>query len=50
MNASISLDVMGLIDCLSDPDLILVPCLCLENHSLDIDSPVLLSIHFCSRI
>ena len=43
----------GLWDCLdhlSDPDLNLVPGICLENCPFHPDFPILLSISFCSRI
>jgi len=50
MTASLSLGIMGLFRCLSDPDLTLVPDICLENCPFHSYFPVLLSIGFCSRI
>jgi hypothetical protein len=50
MTESISLGVMGLLNTLYDPDLSLVPGICLENCSFHPDFPVLLSIDICSRI
>ena len=49
MTASISLAVMGVLDCLSDPDLTLVPGVCLENCPFHPIFSVLLSIVFCNR-
>ena len=50
MTVSISLGDKGLLDCLSDPDLTLLPGICLENCPFHLGFPVLLSIGFCSRI
>ena len=44
MTESISLGVMGLLNTLYDPDLSLVPGICLENCSFHPDFPVLLSL------
>ncbi|CRH49004.1 Uncharacterised protein [Chlamydia abortus] len=49
MTASISLAVMGVLDCLSDPGFILVPSVCLENCPFHPIFSVLLSIVFCNR-
>ena len=50
MTASIYLGLWDSLGSLSDPDLTLVPGICLENHLFHLDFPVLLSISFCSRI
>ena len=50
MTASISLGMMDCLDGLSDPDLTLVPGICLENCPFHPGFPVLLSIAFCSRV
>jgi hypothetical protein len=50
MTAYISLGVMGLFYGLSDPDLNLLPGICLENCTFHPDISVLLIIGFCSRI
>jgi hypothetical protein len=46
MTSSITLGDMDCLDGLSAPDLILVPCICLENCPLHPDFPILLSIGF----
>ena len=50
MTVSISLGDKGLLDCLSDPDLTLLPGICLENCPFHPVCPVLLTTGFCSRI
>jgi hypothetical protein len=50
MTVSTSLWDMGLLRLLSDPDLALVPGICLENCPFHPGFPNLLSIAFCSRI
>jgi hypothetical protein len=46
----ISLDVWGLFRWFTDPDLTLVPGICLENYPFHPDFLVMLSIGFCSRL
>jgi hypothetical protein len=46
MTVFISLGVMGILDGLSDPDLNLIPDICLENFLFHPDFPVLLSIDY----
>jgi hypothetical protein len=50
MSTSISVGVMGSFHGFSNPDLTLVPGVCLENSPFHADSPVLLSIGFCTSI
>jgi hypothetical protein len=50
MTPSISLGGWDCLDYLSNPDLTLVPSICLENCPFQSDFSVLLSIGFCSRI
>ena len=50
MTASTSLGLWDYLDGLSDPDLTLGFCICLENCAVHPDFPVLLNIVFCSRI
>jgi hypothetical protein len=50
MTVSISLGDKGLLDCLSDPDITLLPGICLENCPFHPVCPVLLTTGFCSRI
>ena len=47
MTASITLGLWDCLDGLSDPDLTLVPCICLENCLFHPDFPVLLNVGFC---
>jgi hypothetical protein len=49
MTASTFLGVWKGFDDLSDPDLTLVPGICLETCPFHTDFPVLLNIGFCSR-
>ena len=50
MTASISLGDLDCLDHYPDPDLTLVPGICLEICPFRTGSPVLLSIAFCRRI
>jgi hypothetical protein len=50
MTASISLGIIGMFNGLSDPGLMFVFGVSLENCPLHPDFPALLSIGFCSRI
>ena len=50
MTASISLGLWNYLDGLSNPDLNLVFCICLENCPFLPDVPIVMSVGFCSRI